>query len=108
MSLPAPAPRVVEAVHGAAAWFQAHAIAGYDYDAKAGLRPNPQGGPIWARLSEIGSARPIFSNRDGIKRYDWSELTDRRFGYTWFSREPKKVLASYAEWAAKHPRAEKK
>ena len=69
------------------------------------LRANPQGALIWARLSELGSARPIFSNRDGVKRYDWNQLTDRRFGYTWFTKEPSKLLAKYPEWAQKHPRA---
>jgi PelA/Pel-15E family pectate lyase len=105
MSLPAPPAAVVEAVHAAADWFRAHSISGYDYDGKNGLRANPQGGLIWARLSELGSARPIFSNRDGVKRYDWRELTDRRFGYTWFCKDPRKVLDQYPEWAQRHPRA---
>jgi PelA/Pel-15E family pectate lyase len=96
---------VIEAVHGAAEWFSKHAITGYDYDGKHGLRANPSGAPIWARLTELGTARPIFSNRDGVKRYDWNELTDRRFGYTWYCREPAAVLATYATWAIQHPRA---
>jgi PelA/Pel-15E family pectate lyase len=95
---------VAEAVHAAADWFGKHAIIGYDYDAKHGLRANPTGGPIWARLTELDTARPIFSNRDGVKRYDWSELTDRRYGYTWYSHEPAAVLATYATWAKQHPR----
>ncbi len=104
MALPSPPPAVIEAVHAAADWFGKHAIAGYDYDAKHGLRANPSSAPIWARLTELGTARPIFSNRDGVKRYDWNELTDRRFGYTWYCREPAAVLAAYAGWAKQHPR----
>jgi PelA/Pel-15E family pectate lyase len=96
---------VVEAVHGAADWFGKHAIKGYDYDAKHGLRADANGGPIWARLTELDTARPIFSNRDGVKRYDWNELTDRRYGYTWYSHEPAAVLATYATWSKQHPRA---
>jgi PelA/Pel-15E family pectate lyase len=104
MALPSPPPAVIEAVHAAADWFGKHAIAGHDYDAKHGLRANPSGAPIWARLTELGTARPIFSNRDGVKRYDWNELTDRRYGYTWYCREPAEVLATYATWAKQHPR----
>ena len=103
MTLPSPPRAVIEAVHAAADWFGKHAITGYDYDAKHGLRVNPSGAPLWARLTELGTARPIFSNRDGVKRYDWNELTDRRFGYTWYCHEPAAVLATYATWAKQHP-----
>ncbi len=103
MTLPSPPPGVVQAVHAAAAWFQAHEIRDHDYDAKHGLRAVPGGAPIWARLTELGSARPIFSNRDGIKRYDWNELTDRRYGYAWYCREPAAVLATYATWQKQRP-----
>jgi PelA/Pel-15E family pectate lyase len=105
MTLPSPPADVAEAVYAAADWFGKHAIKGYDYDAKHGLRANPNGGPIWARLTELDTARPIFSNRDGVKRYDWNELTDRRYGYTWYCHEPAAVLATYATWAKQHPRA---
>jgi PelA/Pel-15E family pectate lyase len=105
MTLPSPPADVAEAVYAAADWFGKHAIKGYDYDAKHGLRANPNGGPIWARLTELDTARPIFSNRDGVKRYDWNELTDRRYGYTWYCHEPAAVLATYSTWAKQHPRA---
>ncbi len=104
MSLPSPPAAAAEAVHAAVAWFQKHAVSGYDYDAKGGLRENPAGRPIWARLTELGTARPIFSNRDGIKLYDWNKLTDRRYGYTWFCRDPSALLADYPAWAQHHPR----
>jgi PelA/Pel-15E family pectate lyase len=104
MSLPKPPAEVTEAVHAAVAWFQKHAVSGYEYDAKNGLRESPNGRPIWARLTELGTARPIFSNRDGIKLYDWNKLTDRRYGYGWFTREPSAVLSGYAAWSARHPR----
>jgi PelA/Pel-15E family pectate lyase len=105
MALPDAPAEIVGAVHAAIAWFKAHAIADYDYEAKTGLRKRAGGGPIWARITELGTAKPIFSNRDGIKRYDWNQLTDRRFGYTWFCREPTAVLADYPGWAQRHPGA---
>ena len=59
MTLPAPPADVVEAVHAAADWFGKHAITGHDYDVKQGLRADAAGAPLWARLTELGSARPI-------------------------------------------------
>ena len=41
-------------------------------------------------------------NRDGIKLYDWNQLTDRRQGYAWFGQEPAKALAAYDTWARQH------
>ena len=67
-----------------------------------GLRADPNGGPIWARLTEIGTNRPIFANRDGVKLYDWDKLTDRRTGYAWFGTEPAAALKEYDEWAQAH------
>jgi PelA/Pel-15E family pectate lyase len=104
MAMPSPSPPVVEAVHGAIAWFKGHEIFGYDYDSYA-LRKIEGAGPLWARLYELGTDRPIFSNRDGIKRYDWNELTDRRRGYQWYTKEPRAPLAAYDAWAKTHPRA---
>jgi PelA/Pel-15E family pectate lyase len=104
MTLPDPDARVVEAVHAAAAWFRAHEIFGYEYDSY-GLRAAPGAGPLWARLTEIETDRPIFSNRDGVRRYDWNELTDRRRGYTWYSKEPAAMLERYDEWSRSHSRA---
>jgi PelA/Pel-15E family pectate lyase len=103
MTLPAPDAAAVDAVHAAVAWFRSHRIFGYEYDGQSGLRAVPGAGPLWARLSEVETGRPIFSNRDGVKRYDWNELTDRRRGYSWYGKEPAAVLARYEEWARAHP-----
>jgi PelA/Pel-15E family pectate lyase len=100
-----PSPAVVGAVHAAAAWFRAHVITGMAYDKQTGPRPDVNAPPIWARLYELGTGRPMFSNRDGVPRYDWSELGDRRFGYAWYSKEPAEALAAYERWAAQHPGA---
>lgn len=104
MSLQSPSPAVVRAVHAAADWFRKVAIYGYTYGSDFVLREQPGAGPIWARLYEIGTNRPIFANRDGVKLYDWDQLTDRRTGYAWFGTAPASTLARYATWAAAHPR----
>jgi PelA/Pel-15E family pectate lyase len=98
---------VVEAVHAAADWMGKHRLLGYSYESDQVLRKADGAGPIWARLFEIGTDRPIFSNRDGVKRYDWNELTDRRHGYAWFSKEPAVMLERYETWAKEHPRMAK-
>jgi pectinesterase len=78
-------------------------ITGYRYDAAHGFRMDATGEPIWARLTEIGTNRPIFANRDGSKLYDWDKLTDRRTGYAWFSTEPAAALKKYETWKQSHP-----
>lgn len=106
MSLSKPEPKIVEAVHAAVDWLRATRIDDHSYDFETGLRAEPGAGPIWARLYEIGTNRPIFSNRDGVKLYDWNQLTDRRQGYGWFGSEPVAVLKKYDEtWAQRYPRA---
>lgn len=102
MGLPTPDVQVVEAVHAAAAWFRAHTIRGFRYDAYS-LRADATAQPIWARLTEIATDRPIFANRDAIKLYDWDKLTDRRSGYGWFGTEPADALSKYDRWALVHP-----
>ena len=104
MTIPNPDARVRQAVHAAADWFRKTAIMDHEYDFRAGLTRKPGAGPIWARLIELGTGRPIFANRDGVKLYDWNQLTDRRTGYAWYSTEPGSALKKYEKWAAKHPR----
>jgi PelA/Pel-15E family pectate lyase len=98
MSLPGRDARVERAVRAAATWFRAHAIMDYAYDFREGLEPQAGAGPIWPRLTEIESGRPIFANRDGVKLYDWSQLTDRRTGYAWFGTEPASALKKFDKW----------
>ena len=104
MALPSPDARVVAAVHHAVDWFKGNEIFGYVYVPYA-RRDSAGAGPLWARMSEIGTNRPVFSNREGIRLYDYEQLTDRKQGYAWYSYEPAAVLKEYEGWAAKHPRA---
>ena len=103
MTLGNPDARVVAAVHAAADWLKRTTINGYVYDG-SGFRPQAGGGPLWARLAELGTNRPIFANRDGVKLYEFDQLTDRRTGYAWFSTAPAVTLKTYAAWALTHPR----
>ena len=104
VSIPEPNERVVAAPHAAADWFLANRIYGFSYDYDSGLVARDSAGPIWARLSEIGTNRPIFSNRDGVILYAWDQLTDRRRGYGWYSIDPISTLRRYDKWARNHPK----
>jgi PelA/Pel-15E family pectate lyase len=99
-----PSPRLVAAIDGAAAWLEAHKLSGYTYDFETGLHDAPGAGPIWARMYEIGTDKPIFSDRNGIKLYDWNQLKDRRLGYAWYTYAPVLALKQYETWARRNKR----
>ncbi|MGZ8939662.1 MAG: pectate lyase, partial [Limisphaerales bacterium] len=98
MSIEKPSPNVVAAVDAGVAWFEAVQIKGFRETKVNGdkrLVPDPDAPPLWARFYEIGTNRPIFSGRDGVKRYAYSEIeAERRNGYalygTWARNLPKK------------------
>lgn len=100
-----PSPRLIGSIHGAAAWLKQHALTGYTYDFQTGRHDAPGEGPLWARMYEIGTDRPIFSDRNGIKLYDWNQLKDRRLGYAWYTYEPILALRQYESWARRYPAA---
>jgi PelA/Pel-15E family pectate lyase len=65
---------------------------------------DPSAPPMWARFYEIGSNKPFFCSRDGIKRYDLSNISfERRNHYSWLGYWPQRLLEKeYPEWAKKH------
>lgn len=102
MGLDDPSPEVIRAVRAAVAWFEKVALYDLEYE-HPNLRTRVGAGPLWARFYEIGTDRPIFSNRDGVILYDWHELDDeRRRGYGWFRYGPATVLRRFESWAARH------
>jgi PelA/Pel-15E family pectate lyase len=109
MELPEPAPEVVAAVHGGAAWLKRAALRDVAWtDVKAGagrqLVPRPGAGPIWSRYYDIASMKPIFGDRDRSIHDDVNELSqERRNGYSWYGTSPAKALAAYQAWSASHP-----
>jgi PelA/Pel-15E family pectate lyase len=99
MALPAPGARVVAAVRGGVGWLRAHAIQGFAYE-DCKLVPRPGAGPVWARFYELGTSRPIFSDRDGVVRYRLEEVgEERRRGYAWYSTRPAAALRAYEAWS---------
>jgi PelA/Pel-15E family pectate lyase len=110
MSLDDPSPEVVRAVDGAVAWFESAKLQGI----RVATQPDPQSPsgrnrvvvqdaaapPLWARFSEIGTNRPIFSDRDGVAKPNLADIGyERRNGYAWLGNWPQKLLdTDYPAW----------
>jgi PelA/Pel-15E family pectate lyase len=64
------------------------------------LVPDASAAPLWARFYEIGTNKPIFSGRDGVIRYDLSEIElERRSGYSWIGPYASALLQTeYPAW----------
>ena len=105
MSLESPGPEVIHAVDSAIAWLSEPAkLKGIRQvnDPVNGKRiiNDPQAPPLWARLYEIGSNRPIFGNRDGKVYYSMREISnERRNGYSWYVNSPQHLIGNdYPLW----------
>lgn len=102
MNLDSPSPEVIRAVRSGVEWFDSAKIEGYRYrKSKTGvaLIQDDSAEPLWARFYEIETNRPIFSDRDGIIRYDIQQIgSERRGGYTWYGNWGTRVLEDYANW----------
>lgn len=59
---------------------------------------------LWARHYEIGSNRPVFAGRDGIKKYALAEIErERRTGTPWYGNWPEKLIEKeYPQWRKKN------
>jgi pectate lyase len=113
MSLDNPGPEIIEAVEGAVAWFEATKLPGIRVVRKKDSKA-PKGfdkvvekvadaPPMWARFYEIGTNRPIFSDRDGVAKHRLADIGyERRNGYAWLGYWPQTLLAKeYPAWKAK-------
>jgi PelA/Pel-15E family pectate lyase len=117
MSIGRPSKRVISAVNAAVHWISRSKILGVkveefkasvahfkyrtvDYDRKVVNDPNAP--PIWARLYEFNTNRPLFCNRDGKPVFSLAEVErERRTGYSWYVYEPAGVLDKYPAWQKK-------
>ncbi len=102
MSLDDPGPEVVRAIHGGVQWYAAARLTGIRVAVAGGDRvvtEDPGAPPLWARFYEIGTNRPIFSGRDGVKKYAMAEIeAERRNGYAWYGTWGLAVADDYARW----------
>jgi len=103
MRIKYPSPEIVRAIQAGAEWFEASKIEGYHYHQKnengPALEKDPDAGPLWARFYEIPTNRPIFSDRDSVKKYNIEEIgSERRHGYAWYGDWGRSVHRNYERW----------
>jgi PelA/Pel-15E family pectate lyase len=105
MGLDDPGPDVVQAIEAGARWYESAKITGIrqtwvNWDKT--IVKDPDAPPLWARFYEIETNRPIFSGRDGVKKYAISEIeAERRNGYSWYGQWGLGVASDYAAWKLK-------
>jgi PelA/Pel-15E family pectate lyase len=105
-----PSPEIIASVEGAVAWLDSVKIAGIRVvrvqtpeGRDRAVEEDADAPPIWARFYEIGTNRPIFTGRNSIVRYDYSEIErERRLGYAYYGDWPEELLSEeYPAWAKK-------
>ncbi|MFM1942390.1 MAG: hypothetical protein RI897_1372 [Verrucomicrobiota bacterium] len=93
---------VCEAVEAGVRWYERVKISGWRQVVVDGdKRLVAEGGApeMWARFYELGSGRPIFCGRDGVRKYALSEIEgERRNGYAWSGGGGGEVRAGYVRW----------
>jgi len=109
MTIDQPSPEIVDAIESARRWFSLVEIDGIkvqeivDATQASGkdvvVVPDPAAKPVWARFYEIGTNKPFFCGRDGIKKYSLAEIeNERRTGYSWYGDEPSHGLDDFKTW----------
>ncbi|MCD8090485.1 MAG: pectate lyase [Clostridiales bacterium] len=87
------------AVDCAVEWYKKSEVKGYKY-----VKKDPENvyfvedpdSSMWYRFYEINTNRPIFSDRDGIVKYNLLEVgEERRNGYTWAGSWGKNIIEIY-------------
>jgi len=119
LRLEAPSPEIVRAVDGAVAWLRQTQLSGirvrkvpappaeffrHKTNVDVIVVHDDSAPPLWARMIEIETNRPIFASRDGVKVYSLAEVDrERRTGSGWYGEWPRKLLEKdYPTWHAAH------
>ena len=115
MRLDPPAAEVVTAMDAAVAWLEKVKLSGirvekikapvemflrHTADFDKVVVKDPTAPALWARHYEIGTNRPIFAGRDGVKKYALAEIErERRTGTPWYGTWPQKLIErEYPAW----------
>ncbi|MGD0573539.1 MAG: pectate lyase [Sedimentisphaerales bacterium] len=123
MGIDKPGPEVIKSVTSAVKWFEDSKLKGIRFEEfnapeeKFPLRTiktdrrvveDKSAPPIWARFYELGTHRPLFSNRKSEFLYSLAEVDrERRASYGWYAYEPQTVLDQFPAWQKKWTAAQK-
>ena len=85
-----------KSVNTAITWFKKVTLYGIEF-VKSGddkvVRQNANASPLWARFYELGTDKPLFSDRDSSVHYNVAEISkERRTGYAWYGNWGKNII----------------
>jgi PelA/Pel-15E family pectate lyase len=116
MSIDKPGKEVINSVQAAVKWFEDSEITGTrveEFNTPPFQTPlrllktdwkvveDKNAPPIWTRFYELGTHKPLFSNRQSELLYSMAEVDRERRAYGWYTYEPQKVLDEYPAWQKK-------
>lgn len=107
MQQPRPTPAMKAAIDAGIAWLAAHTLRDHAFTMTPDGRklvPQPGAGPLWSRVYDIPTGRPVFGDWGKTIHDDVNEISKgRRNGYAWWGTWPQKALDAYPRWQAAHP-----
>ena len=102
MRLDDPSAEVIDSITAGVAWYESSQVKGIRVRLEDDLLKaveDPAAPPLWARFYDIQTNRPLFSDRDGVAKYDYNQLgQERGTGYKWLGDWGDEVFQAYAEW----------
>ena len=116
MSIDKPSKEVINSVQAAVKWFEESKIVGIrveEFNTPPFQTPlrllktdkkvveDKNAPPIWARFYELGTHKPLFSNRQSERLYSMAEVDRERRAYGWYVYDPQKALDEYPAWQKK-------
>lgn len=122
MSIDKPSPEVIKSIQSAVKWFEDSKIEGIRIEAfktpdfktplrtlntDCGVVEDKTAPPIWTRFYELGTHKPLFSNRKSEMLYSLADVDRERRAYGWYTYQPQEVLDQYPAWQKKWTAAQK-
>ena len=104
-SVEPPTPEIIDAITSAVEWYkksQINDVVISRVDGKFLAEKSPDSKPVWARFYDIETNRPFFCDRDGIKKFEYSEIDqERSTHYAWYGDWGEDVFGYYEKWSKK-------